>query len=121
MNIDRRITNALSDLAPVDRDEIDDWTNPGYTYNYSTIPVSFNDNKPNRERHLIQVHLFFPVDFNNLRLRDDTKQALFSAGFGWPDEVYAGLDKERPGDVTLRHFVYECEWTGRIAWGGVNG
>lgn len=117
MTVDERIINALSGLAPVERDEISDYRAPSYLFNYSTVPISFRNNKPTLERYLIQVHLFCPVDFNNLKLRADTKDALFAAGFGWPDEVDAGLDKEAPGDVTLRHFVYECEWTERLAPG----
>lgn len=115
MSIDKKLIAALSVLAPVDRDELSDWSAPGYTFNYDTLPVFFQDNKPSYERFLIQVHLFCPIDFNNLKLRADTKTALFNAGFGWPEEIDAGLDKERPGDTILRHYVYECECTERIS------
>jgi|GEM_PF-567291 len=119
MSVDKRIINALSTLAPVDRDELSDWSAPGFTFNYDTLPISFRNNRPSYERYLVQVHLFCPVDFNHLKLRADAKEALFKAGFAWPDEINVGPDKEIPGDVTLQHFVYETECTERIDAGRV--
>lgn len=118
MSVDKKIINALSALAPVERDELSDLSAPGYTFNYDTLPMAFRSNKPTYERYLIQVHLFCPADFNNLKLRENTKLALFNAGFGWPDEIDTGLENEKPGDATLRHYVYECECTERILFEG---
>jgi len=118
VTVDNRIIQTLSPLAPVNRDEIADKTQPGYTFNYDTLPIAFSSNAPAHERYLIQVHLFCPEGCDSLQIRNATKQVLFKARFSWPAEVDAGLESESPGDATLQHYVYECERTERVVIDG---
>lgn len=84
-----------------------------YTFNYSIIPTDFGDDAPAHARYLVQVHYYCPASFNSLRQVQDTQDALFEAGFTWPEVVY---DCDSEG----QHIVFECEIAEGIAYGNVN-
>lgn len=73
-----------------------------FVFNESVFGADFADDAPQLERHLVQVHLFAPLKINVSALCRETKQALFDAGFSWP-EIIDVSDKES------RHKVFECE------------
>ena len=58
------------------------------------------------------VHLFAPLDVDCVERVEETKQALFRAGFTWPRCVDAT-------DQDGQHYVLECETVEPIQ-GGVN-
>ena len=73
-----------------------------YTFNYSTVGDDFADDAPGHERYLTQVHLFAPLSENITARIKATKEALFAAGFTWPETFNAS-------DGDGRHIVFECE------------
>lgn len=74
-----------------------------YTFNVSTKGDDYADDTPQHERYLVQVHLFAPLTFNFVVRRKTTKQALFAAGFGWPECTDVS-------DSNGRHIVFETEY-----------
>lgn len=107
-SIEERITDALTPFG----DDIDPAVYMGsskqyYTFNYNTIGADFADDAPNHERYLIQVHFFAPLGGNITARKHATQQALYTAGFTWPET----LDLS---DEMGRHIVFECEEAGGI-------
>lgn len=80
------------------------------TYNYTTIPMDFSDDEPERERYLVQVHIFAPLNKNINVLVRDIKLALFAAGFTYPESVNASTADER-------HVVLETEAAVEVDYG----
>lgn len=73
-----------------------------YTFAVSSFGDDFGDDEPGCERWLVSVHLFAPLTENCVRRVKETKQALFDAGFTWPEFTDAT-------DQDGQHFVFECE------------
>ena len=73
-----------------------------YTFTCTSFGDDFGDDAPGHERWLVSVHFFAPLGENwNGRVRA-TKEALFAAGFTWPEFTDAT-------DQDGQHFVFECE------------
>ncbi len=73
-----------------------------YSFNYSILGADFSDDAPNYQRYLVQVHFFCPRTFDSVQRIAQTQRALFSAGFTWPDVIFAS-------DEDGQHIVFECE------------
>jgi len=82
-----------------------------YTFNYSTVGTNFGDNLPGHDRYLIQVHFNCPHTFDIVQRVEQTRHALFAAGFTWPQTVNAS-------DESGQHIVFECETVERIEFDG---
>lgn len=109
MTVDKQIAQALSPLGI----EIFNSLNPGqgdsetvteryFVFNYTTVGDDFADDAPQHERYLIQVHFFAPVTEKVNPTAKAVKQALFRAGFTWPETYNAS-------DGNGKHIVFECE------------
>ena len=122
MSINSMIINALKPLAPIKPDFFKDPPPTYFTFNYSTIPDMFGDDGPGAERYLVQVHLYCPLNYNSLSLRDKAKQALFRAGFTWPNEADGGIDGllsgPNEGDDGRLHRIFEFETAEGVDYGG---
>lgn len=103
-SVEARLKEALARFGdPVENGVYQGESDRYYTVHTSTMPDLHADDAPGAERYLIQVHLFAPLTFNFITRRRQTKQALFNAGFGWPECTDAS-------DENGRHLVFECEY-----------
>ena len=112
MSVEARIKTALGIFGdPVEKSVLDaaskDHPERYYTFVCSSIPDDYGDNTPGHERWLVSVHLFAPLDENCIQRAQRTKQALFAAGFTWPEVVDAT-------DQDGQHYVFECETVGAV-------
>ena len=109
MSLNRLIEKTLKDLnCPVRFGEYRPAANEEpakiyYTYNFTTLGDAFSDNAPGIDRHLIQLHLFFPITHNAISQIKMTKKALFGAGFSYPKTV-------KGSDANGGHIIFECEY-----------
>lgn len=83
-------------------------------YNYAVLSGrNFGDDRPLCNVADVQVHLYMPLKENFLTRMKQMQEALFEAGFTWPEvtvlseydevETSKGLDG-------IRHIVFECEY-----------
>lgn len=73
--------------------------------------TDFGDDEPSCIAVDMQVHFFLPIEengaqINYLQLKKQVREALFSAGFTYP-EVTETTEPEN----NIRHLIYECEIT----------
>ncbi len=73
-----------------------------YAFSCTSFGDDYGDDEPGCEHWLVSVHLFAPLSENCIQRRKETKQALFDAGFTWPQFTDAT-------DQDGQHFVFECE------------
>lgn len=112
-NVDTALKDALVPFGlPLERSIYQGMEKKYITYNYSTIPMDYSDDAPERERYLIQVHIFAPLKENINSLVRDIKSALFAAGFSYPESIPASTANER-------HIVLETEAVVEIIYGKV--
>lgn len=110
MTINQRIIAALGHLAPVEPDSFTaDGTKTYYTFTYNSFPIAFSNNAPTHEKFMIQVHLFCPLRFDSVSLRQETKSAIANAGFIYPEEVNASEGQTSAGFGGIQHYVYSFE------------
>lgn len=110
-NVDTALKNALAPFGlPLESSIYHGEEKKYITYNYSTVPMDFGDDEPERERYLIQVHIFSPLSENINALVRDIKQALFAADFSFPESIPASTANER-------HIVLETEAVVEIPYG----
>lgn len=103
MTIDKRIRDALLPFGdPVENEVYQGESERYYTFNYSALGTDYADDAPQHERCLVQVHFFAPLSENITARKRATKEALFRAGFTWPETQPAS-------DEDGRHIVFECE------------
>ena len=74
-----------------------------FTFNYADDrAVEFADDAPTHTVHYMQIHLFLPLDVNNLKLKKEVRNALFQAGFTYPAITM------QPENNKM-HIIFECE------------
>ena len=73
-----------------------------FVFSLASFGESFGDDEPLRERWLVNVHLFAPLNENVAARRREVQRALFAAGFTWPNVTDVS-------DSEARHLVFECE------------
>lgn len=73
-----------------------------YAFTVRRSGVVLGNNRPHLERCSVSVHFFAPLAENTISRVKETKRALQSAGFTWPDSVDAS-------DENGQHIVFECE------------
>ena len=102
MNLNSKLINALNHIAPTSADEYMSGGDTYIVFNYNSNPDDFGDDIPGHEIVSIQVHLFCPSGVNSLKLRQDIKRSLVTAGFSWPAYINAS-------DHNGQHHVFECQ------------
>lgn len=107
MSVEARVKAALDVFGdPVEKSVLDAAAkkHPAryYTFSCNSFGADFGDDAPGCERCLVTIHLFAPLDENCIKRVKATKQALFAAGFTWPQTVDAS-------DQDGQHIVFECE------------
>ena len=85
-----------------------------YTFSCSSAGADFGDDEPGCERWMVNVHFFAPLRGKISRRVQQTKKALFRAGFTWPRAVDAG-------DQEGQHIVFECEIAEEVEPDGEDG
>ena len=84
----------------------DDDLNTWITYNLAEEHGDlFADDAPGSVIQSVQVHLFVRTGRNYTTLKNTLRDALFAAGFTWP-EVTTIFEAEQK----LRHIVFECQF-----------
>lgn len=73
-------------------------------WNYNTRPAVFAERAPHAAIYSVQVHFYLPHKENPQAAILSLSQALFSAGFTWPELTDAT-------DSDGQHWVLECEFT----------
>ena len=104
MSIDALLFQTLSQCFdyPVERTVYTGQSKKYITFQYTTVADDFGDDRPGHERYLVLVNLFLPLAENPNNDIRATKEALYNAGFTWPDT--SDLTDENG-----RHIVFECE------------
>jgi hypothetical protein len=104
MTVNKVIMTTLTPLGfPVEFSVFTGAEKSYITFNYSSSGADYADDEPQHERFLVQIHFFFPPDYNPLVAARGIKRALRGAGFSWPEVVVASDDDGG-------HFVFECEY-----------
>ena len=108
MTINEHIINTLSGIAPtypwgIEEYDADTRDVRRIVFNYSTTPLVYGDDSPFLERYTIQVHYFCPYTDDCISVRENIKEALFSASFDYPTEITVNNSNEE------QHFCFETE------------
>ena len=110
-NVDTTLKNVLTPFKlPLARDVYQGEEKKYIVYNYSTVPMDFGDDEPERERYLIQVHIYATLKENINALVRAMKKALFAADFSFPESIPASTANEQ-------HIVLETEAVVEIPYG----
>lgn len=75
------------------------------TYNYADdYGTDFADDAPETVINSVQVHVFLPLNEPFTDLKKKIREALFRAGFTFPEITVQVEDKEK-----IRHMIFECD------------
>lgn len=109
MSIEEKIRAALLPLGvpDIENGQYAGKSQEYYVFEYQTIGVNYADDAPNHKKYLATVHYFCPLNHDPTDQRAATEQALFDAGFTWPET-------EDLTDETRRHIAFEFEDVGAI-------
>lgn len=66
--------------------------------------ANFGDDRPLFTVAEIEVHWFLPMDVNYHDKKNQIREALFQAGFTYPDVTVITDPKQ------IRHIIFECEY-----------
>lgn len=107
MSVEEKIVAALAPFGdPVEKSLLyaaaKDLPPRYYTFSVSSRGDNFGDDEPGCEVWMVNVHFFARPNESVSRRRQQTKRALYRAGFTWPQCIDAS-DQEGP------HLVFECE------------
>lgn len=109
MSIESRIVEAVAfTKMPCASPNYDGEEKAFLTFNLDAIASDFADDAPQHDRWLIQLHLFAPVTQNTRKLRKQIRQAIFDAGFTFPDQIDAS-EAFKKTDGSEQHIVFEFE------------
>lgn len=109
MSIESRIVEAVAfTKMPCAHPNYDGEEKAFFTFNMDAIPSNFADDTPLHDRWLIQLHMFAPVTQNTRKLRKQVRQAIFDAGFTYPDQIDAS-EAFKKTDGSEQHIVFEFE------------
>jgi len=106
MNVNQLIINTLSPLdIPIEPDVYTGDSDKWITFNYADDRGGlFADDGPTCDIVSMQIHLFTPLDFDYLNLKETIRSLLYIAGFS-----YAKISTIYEDDTKLRHTIFECE------------
>lgn len=109
MSIEERIVRAVAPIGlPCAHPNYDGEEKTFLTFNLDAIPDNFADDGPLHERWIVQLHLFAPVTQNTRKLRKEIRNAVFAAGFTYPDQIDAS-EAFKKTDGSEQHIVFEFE------------
>lgn len=75
------------------------------TYNYADdYGADFADDAPETVINSVQVHLFLPQNEPFIQLKKKIREALFEAGFTFPE-----ITVQTEGKEEIRHIIFECD------------
>lgn len=77
------------------------WITYNYADDYGDV---FADDDPYVTINSVQVHLFLPLNEPFTTWKKQIRQALFDAGFTWPEITIQIEDEEK-----IRHLIFECD------------
>lgn len=106
MTVNEKIIGALKQFGIPALPDFYDGDAPEYfTFDYADDRATdFGDNVPLHVVAYIQVHYFCQMDKDYLSMKKKIRQALFDAGFTYPDATDATITEDK-----IRHLVFECE------------
>ena len=106
MSAEVLIMDTLKPMGcPIAPDIYDGKEKKYYTYNIADDRGAyFGDDEPLSNRVSVQVHFFLPMEENYIRIRNQTRQKLFKAGFTYPV-----ISMTTETDTRKRHIIFECE------------
>lgn len=104
MTVNEKIKHALSPFGiPVVADFYGGGKDEYFTFNYADDRATdFGDDAPQHVVAYMQIHWFLPRNKDYLELKKKIRNALFRAGFTYP-EITVLTEKG------IRHVVFECE------------
>ncbi|RDU22760.1 hypothetical protein [Anaerosacchariphilus polymeriproducens] len=107
MNVNSLIINTLKPIVSAVYPNKYSGTEQTYiTFNYADDrAVEFADDTPQIDKSNIQIHLFTPNDY--MELKKQIRLKLFQGGFSYPSITDLYED-----DTKLNHIIFECEITG---------
>ena len=101
MSIDNKIRSAITPIVSVCVPHLYTETETEYcTFNYTRYPAEYSDNAPMAVGFSIQMHYFLPLKNNPNDKLSQLANALFAAGFDYPQIVDVT-------DDTGQHYVFE--------------
>lgn len=111
MSINSAIKAAVEPIVPVCKYQIYDGKQLEYcVYNYSAYPDCFSDNSPSMISYSVQLHYMCPTSgkdggyYKSIETLKKLSDALFSAGFDYPNVVDAS-------DDVGQHYVIETNYS----------
>jgi len=110
MSVEADVSTAVSFTGiPVYRKRNTGTASTYFILMVDSVPTRFRNNRPTKVRYSIVLHLVAPITYDDVSIRDSIKDALFSAGFSYPDLIDASNDKESEGTVETRIiFEFSC-------------
>ena len=109
MSIEERIVRAMAFTGiPCAHPNYDGEEKAFLTFNLDALPTDFADDGPQHERWLVQLHLFAPITQNTRKLRKAIRNAIFEAGFTYPDQTDAS-EAFKKAEGSEQHIVFEFE------------
>lgn len=109
MSIEERVVQVAKQFGlPCAHPNYDGEEKTFLTFNISVVPMNYADDGPEHEKWLIELHLFAPVGQNTRRLRKELRQAIFDAGFTYPDQTDAS-EAYKKTDGSEQHIIFDFE------------
>lgn len=104
MTVNEKIVQALEPFGiPIRADFYGGGEKEYFTFNYADDRAAdYGDDAPQHVVASMQIHWFLPRNKDYLKLKKKIRNALFRAGFTYP-EVTVITEKN------IRHVVFECE------------
>lgn len=104
MTVNEKIVQALTPFGiPIKTDFHGGHDDEYFTFNYADDRATdFGDDGPQHVVAYMQIHWFLPRQKDYLALKKKIRNALFHAGFTYP-EVTVMTERD------IRHVVFECE------------
>ena len=104
MSINSTIRSAVTPIVAVCVPDVYTGTATEYcTFNAAEYPTGFADDVPTHIGYSAQVHYFCPTGVNPEAKKTALKNALFAAGFSYPEI-------QNMTDADGQHYVLECEF-----------
>lgn len=107
--VNSKLVTALSPI-PAYPDEYDGNDTEYTVFSYYTTPAEYYDDKPHHEVYHVSVKYVAPIGKNALTTRRSIKNALFDAGFTYPEET--NISERKYSEKKYQIYLYECEYLG---------
>jgi hypothetical protein len=109
VSINSTIRTAITPIVAVCVPDVYEGTEKEYcTFNWSTWPAEFIDNKATEIGYSVQIHWFAPTGINPISKLKQMCAAVETAGMSYPSVVNAS-------DGDGQHYVIETTWHEGVA------